>query len=50
MDQGIRVNGLNEIFGHRLVFYELGNESDLSGFDKVAPARTPRPVRFMSML
>ncbi len=30
------VNGLNEIFGHKLVFYEFGNESDLGGFDKVA--------------
>lgn len=30
------VNGLNEIFGHRPVYYELGNESDLGGFDKVA--------------
>lgn len=30
------VNGLNEIFGHKPVYYELGNESDLGGFDKVA--------------
>jgi hypothetical protein len=35
-DDLLMVNGLNEIFGHRPVFYELGNESDLSGFDKVA--------------
>src|SRR4051812_6328050 len=26
------VNGLNEIFGHKPVYYELGNESDLGGF------------------
>jgi hypothetical protein len=35
-DDLLMVNGLNEIFGHRPVFYELGNESDLGGFDKVA--------------
>ncbi|QBD77535.1 hypothetical protein EPA93_16670 [Ktedonosporobacter rubrisoli] len=35
-DDLLMIKGLNQIFGESPVYYELGNESDLGGFDKIA--------------